>query len=56
MNTVITIEMVKGGFVVTCADTENKSFDKEVVQTPRKLIQLIKEKVEQYSTTPNTDE
>lgn len=52
----ITIQFAKGGFIVTTFTDGGKTTDVEVVATPRKLLQLIKEKVDAISTTPNTDE
>ena len=52
----VTIQFAKGGFIVTTFDDSGKTAEVEVVATPRKLQQLLKEKVEALSTTPNTDE
>jgi hypothetical protein len=51
----VTIQFVKGGFIVTTFQ-EGKTVETEIVATPRKLQQLLKDKVEALSTTPNTDE
>ena len=54
MSDQVTIQFVKGGFIVTTH--VNGKADVEIVATPRKLQQLLKEKVEALSTTPNTEE
>jgi hypothetical protein len=52
----VSIQFVKGGFIVTTLTEDGKKTETEIVATPRKLQQLIKEKVEALSTTPNTEE
>lgn len=56
MTDYVTIQFAKGGFIVTTHTNDGDKVDVEVVATPRKLQQLIKEKIEALSTTPNIDE
>ena len=41
----LTIQFAKGGFIVTTVTDGGKKTETEVVATPRKLQQLVKEKV-----------
>lgn len=54
MNDQITIEVVKGGFILSYA--ENNLYEREVFTSPRKLNSKIKEVLEKLSYVPADSE